>query len=144
MPFHVFLWLLFAFETTSTPPLGHFLMSNPGTNAVAGSTIPESEQATEQENSSARQSRSTSKGARQKAQAQTLTGIVEWEYKPLAWDCDVPNCDHFALYDDATQTNYELDDARAALPYEGKRVKVTGVVNTKDSIIHVLAIESVK
>src|SRR5258708_27440614 len=104
MPFHVFLWLLFAFETTSTPPLGHFLMSNPGTNAVAGSTIPESEQATEQENSSARQSRSTSKRARQKAQAQTLTGIVEWEYQPLAWDCDVPNCDHFALYDDATRT----------------------------------------
>ena len=64
------------------------------------------------------------KHARQSAVTQTFTGTVEWEYKPLAWDCDVPNCDHFALYDDATQTNYELDDARAALPYEGKRARV--------------------
>src|SRR5216683_2568177 len=144
MPFHVFLLLLFAFETTSTPPLGHFLMSNLGTNAVAGRTIPESEQSSDQENNSAKQSPATKKLARQKAQAQTLTGIVEWEYKPLAWDCDVPNCDHFALYDDATQTNYDLDDARAALPYEGKKAKVTGIVNTKDSAIHVISIEAVK
>ena len=69
---------------------------------------------------------------------------MEWEYKPLAWDCDVPDCDHFALYVDATQTNYELDNARAALPYEGKRAKVTGVVNRKDGIIHVLSVEALK
>lgn len=73
--------------------------------------------------------------------AQTLTGIVEWEYKPLAWDCDVPNCDHFALYDDRTHINYELDDARKALPFEGKRAKVTGVVDTKNQVIHLLSIE---
>jgi len=69
---------------------------------------------------------------------------VDWEYKPLAWNWDVPNCDHFALYDDATHANYEVDDAHAALPFEGRRAKVTGVVNTKDSIIHVISIEAVK
>jgi len=74
---------------------------------------------------------------------QSLTGTVEWEYKPLSWDCQVPNCDHFALYDDATQRNYDLDDARAALPFEGKRAKVVGVVDTKNSTIHVLSIESI-
>ena len=84
------------------------------------------------------------KHAKEDTQTQTLIGTVEWEYKPLAWDCDLPNCDHFDLYDDATQTNFELDDARAALPFEGKRAKVTGVVNTKDSIIHVISIEGVK
>ena len=75
---------------------------------------------------------------------QTLTGIVEWEYKPLAWDCDVPNCDHFALYDDASRTNYEIDDARKALPFEGKRATLTGVVDTKNSTIHLLSIEPAK
>jgi hypothetical protein len=78
------------------------------------------------------------------SQAQTLTGIVEWEYKPLAWDCDVPNCDHFALYDDASKINYELDDARKALPFEGKRAKVTGVVDAKSHTIHLLSIEAAK
>src|SRR5579864_9616679 len=90
------------------------------------------------------QSAADKKHSKQEAKAQTFTGTVEWEYKPLAWDCDVPNCDHFALYDDATKTNYELDNARKALPYEGKRAKVTGVVNAKDSIIHVISIEAVK
>ncbi len=65
----------------------------------------------------------------QTSTTQTLTGIVEWEYKPLAWDCDVPSCDHFALYDDTTHINFELDDARKALLFEGKRAKVTGVVD---------------
>lgn len=61
-------------------------------------------------------SRAFRKQAKQDNKAPTLTGLVEWEFKPLAWDCDVPNCDHFALYDDATHANHELDDARAALP----------------------------
>jgi hypothetical protein len=76
--------------------------------------------------------------------AQTLTGIVEWEYKPLAWDCDVPNCDHFALYADQGHINYELDDARKALPFEGKRARVTGVVDEKNHVIHLLSIEPEK
>jgi hypothetical protein len=69
---------------------------------------------------------------------------VEWEYKPLSWDCQVPNCDHFALYDDATHSNYELDDRRAALPFEGMRAKVTGVLDARHSVIHVLSVEKIK
>lgn len=90
------------------------------------------------------QPRNSPKHSKENSPPQTLTGTVEWEYKPLSWDCDVPNCDHFALYDDATHLNYELDNARAALPFEGKRARVTGVVNAKDSIIHVLSIEAAK
>ena len=95
-------------------------------------------------NSGSQELRGTHKKAKMEAPTQTFTGIVEWEYKPLAWDCQVPNCDHFALYDDAAKTNYELDDARKALPFEGKRAKVTGVVNTKDHIIHVISVEALK
>jgi hypothetical protein len=85
-----------------------------------------------------------SKNEKQEQSVQTLTGTIEWEYKPQAWDCDVPNCDHFALYDDATQSNFDVDDARAALPYEGKRVKLTGVVDVKKKSIHLVSIEPEK
>jgi hypothetical protein len=84
---------------------------------------------------------SSSSRKKQSRPVQTFTGTVEWEYKPLAWDCDVPNCDHFALYDDATRSNFEIDDARAALPYEGKRAKLTGVVDLKNKVIHLVSIE---
>ena len=113
-------------------------------NAVAARMATTNELFTDPQNSARLSSRAFRKHTKQDAKTQTLTGLVEWKYKPLAWDCEVPNCDHFALYDDATHVQYELDDARAALPYEGKRTKVTGVVNTKDSIIHVISIESVK
>ncbi len=63
---------------------------------------------------------------------------------PLAWDWDVPNCDHFALSDDAMHHNYELDDARAALPFEGMTAKVTRVPDSKNSVIHVISISRVK
>jgi len=144
MPFRAILLLLSALQTTSTTPLNHSQLAILKAGAPWASMITANEQSTDQEKSGPKQSRASRKHAKQEAQTQTFTGTVEWEYKPLAWDCDVPNCDHFALYDDATQTNYELDDARAALPYEGKRAKVTGVVNTKDSIIHVISIEAVK
>jgi hypothetical protein len=85
-----------------------------------------------------------SKNKKQEPRVQTLIGTIEWEYKPQAWDCDVPNCDHFALYDDATQSNFDVDDARAALPYEGKRVKLTGVVDVKQKSIHLVSIEPEK
>jgi len=128
---------------TATQP-NHFQLSMPGANGITAQTKTASENFANLENSEISPSRASRKRAKGTAQTQTLTGIVEWESKPLAWDCDVPNCDHFALYDDATQTNYDLDDARAALPYEGKRAKVTGIVNTKDSAIHVISIEAVK
>ena len=88
--------------------------------------------------------RADKKHAKEEAVAQTFAGTVEWEYKPLSSDCDVPNCDHFALFDDATKSNYEIDDARAALPFEGKRAKITGVLDKKTSVIHLLSIEETK
>jgi hypothetical protein len=144
MTFRTILLFLFGFQTTGTTPLDHFQLMILNAHAVAARPVTAIEQSTDQENNGQKRSHGSRKRAKQEAQTQTLTGIVEWEYKPLAWDCDVPNCDHFALYDDATQTNFELDDARAALPYEGKRARVTGVVNAKDSIIHVISIEGVK
>ena len=84
------------------------------------------------------------KNKKQEPRVQTLTGTIEWEYKPQAWDCEVRNCDHFALYDDATRTNFDVDDARAALPYEGKRVKLTGVVDEKNRSIRLVSIEAEK
>jgi hypothetical protein len=85
-----------------------------------------------------------SKNQKREPKLQTLTGTIEWEYKPQAWDCDVPNCDHFALYDDACRNNFEIDNARAALPYEGKKVKVSGIVDIKKRTIHLVSIEEMK
>ena len=144
MSFLAMLFLLLASGTTTTATLDHFRLVALGVDDPGATKMTADEQATGQENNVQKQSKHSQKHAKQKVQTQTLTGTVEWEYKPLAWDCDVPNCDHFALYDDATHSNYELDDARAALPFEGKRAKVTGVVNAKDSIIHVLSIEAAK
>lgn len=144
MPFRAILLLLFTLPTAALAPVVHSqLASVTASDSVAGKIGP-NELPVNKEDGGPEQSRLTRKHAKQEAPTETLTGTVEWEYKPLAWDCDVPNCDHFALYVDATQTNYELDNARAALPYEGKRAKVTGVVNRKDSIIHVLSIDAVK
>jgi hypothetical protein len=144
MPFRAILLFLLVARTTNTAPLDHFQLAFLGASVPGANKVSANEQSTNQENNGQKKSQAARKHAKKEAQPQTLTGTVEWEYKPLAWDCDVPNCDHFALYDDATQMNYELDDARAALPFEGKRALVTGIVNTKDSIIHVLSIEAVK
>jgi hypothetical protein len=144
MTFSTILLVLLGFQTPRTRPLNHFQLTMLRTHAVSGHLVTASEFSTDQANSERLQSFASRKHTKQVAQTQTLTGIVEWEYKPLAWDCDVPICDHFALYDDATHANYELDDTRAALPFEGKRAKVTGVLNTKDCIIHVISIEGMK
>ena len=141
MTYTTILLVLLGFQTPKTMPLSHIQWTMVRPDAVAARMVAANEFFTDQQNSEHSPSRAVRKHAKHDAKTQTLTGIVEWEYKPLAWDCDVPNCDHFALYDDATHANYELDDARAALPFEGKRAKVTGVVNTKDSIIHVISIE---
>ena len=82
------------------------------------------------------------KQAKNHEKVQTLTGTVEWEYQTLYWSCDVPNCDHFALYDDASHINYEIDDARAALPFEGKKAIITGIVDKKNHTIHLLSIQA--
>jgi hypothetical protein len=144
MIYNTILLVLLGFQTASATPLSHFQWTLVSPNAFAARMATANEFFTDQQESGLSPSRTFRKHAKQDAKSQTMTGIVEWEYKPLAWDCDVPNCDHFALYDDATHMNYELDDARAALPFEGKRAKVTGVVNAKDSIIHVISIEGAK
>ena len=144
MSFLAMLILLLASGTTSTAALNHIRFAVLGVGDPGATKVIAYEQSTGQENNAQKTSKRSRKHAKQVSQPQTLTGTVEWEYKPLSWDCDVPNCDHFALYDDATHTNYELDDARAALPFEGKRARVTGVVNAKDSVIHVLSIEALR
>jgi hypothetical protein len=144
MPLRAFLLFLFAAGTTNVTPPYHSQLTILSANTPTVNKITSNDQATGPENNGQKRSHAARKHAKQEARPQTLSGTVEWEYKPLAWDCDVPNCDHFALYDDATQTNYELDDARAALPFEGKRALVTGVVNAKEGIINVLSIEAAK
>ena len=84
------------------------------------------------------------KNSERNAKKQVIVGTIEWEYKPLAWDCETPNCDHFALYDRASGINYDLDDAALASHYEGKRVKLTGIVNTKDDSSHIVSIEETR
>jgi hypothetical protein len=102
------------------------------------------EQATGQTTGSAKAKQADKKRANEEAPAQTFVGTVEWEYQTLSWDCDVPNCDHFALFDDAAKRNYHIDDSRAALPLEGKRAKVTGVLDPKTHTIHLRSIEPAK
>jgi hypothetical protein len=144
MAFQAFLIFLFGFRlvgflSSNQPPLP----ANLGNSSVVVATT---NIATSAESPSypERNSQNYKKNKKQEQKAQTLTGTIEWEYDPHAWDCDVPNCDHFALYDDATQSNFHVDDARAALPYEGKRVKLTGVVDEKNRSIHLVSIEPEK
>lgn len=144
MTFHTIILFLFGLQMITATQPNHFQLTMRGANGVSAQMNTANEHLAVVEISERSQSRANRKHVKEEAQTRTLTGIVEWEYKPLAWDCQVPNCDHFALYEDSTHTNYELDDARAALPYEGKRAKVTGVVNTKDCTIHVISIEAVK
>jgi hypothetical protein len=84
------------------------------------------------------------KSAQRTLKEQVIVGTIEWEYKPLAWDCDTPNCDHFALYDPESGINYDLDNSLLASRYEGKKVRLTGIVDTKNDAIHVISIEEIK
>ncbi len=43
----------------------------------------------------------------------------------------------FFLNDSANKTSYMLDDAQKASQFEGKKVKVTGTVDTASNTIHV-------
>jgi hypothetical protein len=144
MSFLTILLLLLAGGTTTTTELNPLRLALASAGKPATGKMTPDEQSPAQENNPPIRSKHSQKQTKQEAQTETPTGTVEWEYKTLAWDCDVPNCDHFALYDEAGYANYELDDARAALPFEGKRARVTGVVNMKDSVIHVLSIEAAK
>src|ERR1700693_5005753 len=45
--------------------------------------------------------------------------------------------DNFILSDSANKLSFVLDDAEKVRPYEGKKVKVTGTVDTANDMIHV-------
>jgi uncharacterized protein YdeI (BOF family) len=51
--------------------------------------------------------------------------------------------DNYMLNDTANKTSYMLDDAEKASQYEGKKVKVTGTVDTASNTIHVETIQEV-
>lgn len=107
--------LLFVFNLPIISSPGNSILAGFHADALPFSVFASGGQYTGQENSGSQDLRPDKKRAKPEAKTQTFTGTVEWEYKPLSWDCQVPNCDHYALYDDATHSNYELDDARAAL-----------------------------
>jgi hypothetical protein len=62
-------------------------------------------------------------------QAKTFTGTV------------MKNGENFVLSDPSNKTSYMLDDVRKASQFEGKKVKVTGTVDTANNVIHVETIE---
>jgi hypothetical protein len=51
--------------------------------------------------------------------------------------------DNFILSDAANKLSYILDDARQASKYEGKKVKVTGIVDAANNTIHVETIQEI-
>jgi hypothetical protein len=60
---------------------------------------------------------------------QTLTGII------------VKDAGHYLLKVADSSTAYELDDQVRASHYEGKRVKVAGVLDAKGNSFHIINIE---
>ena len=144
MSFRIALLMLLFSYTVKLPPSDIVKSAAGGANAGANRAISADISFSDDDQANSNISRDSKKSAKPEPQSQIFTGTVEWEYKPGAWECDVPNCDHFALYDDASRNNYELDDARASLPYEGKRVRVTGVLNSKNGTIHLISIEALK
>jgi len=52
----------------------------------------------------------------------------------------VKSGDTFSLTDDATKASYTLDDTQRAAQFEGKKVKVMGVLDAQTHTIHVQSI----
>jgi uncharacterized protein DUF5818 len=65
------------------------------------------------------------------AQSKTFTGTI------------MKKGDNFVLRDSSSRTSYTLDDAQRVSEFEGKKVKVTGTIDTASNMIHVEAIEEV-
>jgi uncharacterized protein YdeI (BOF family) len=55
----------------------------------------------------------------------------------------IKNGDKFLLSDAANKLSFVLDDSEKASQFEGKRVKVTGTVDTASNIIHVETIQEI-
>ena len=49
----------------------------------------------------------------------------------------------YVLSDAASKLSFALDDAEQASHYEGKKVKVTGTVDTANNVIHVETIQEI-
>jgi uncharacterized protein YdeI (BOF family) len=49
----------------------------------------------------------------------------------------------YVLSDAANKLSFALDDSEQASHYEGKKVKVTGTVDTANNVIHVEAIQEI-
>jgi len=65
----------------------------------------------------------------QQSAAQTFTGTI------------VKSGDIFKLDDKANKVSYMLDDTQRAGKFDGKKVKVTGTLDSKAAMIHVESIE---
>ena len=48
----------------------------------------------------------------------------------------------YTLYDPATKTAYQLDDAKKAATFAGAKVSVTGTLNATTKTIHVASIKA--
>lgn len=48
--------------------------------------------------------------------------------------------EQLVFWEPSSQTAYQLDDQSKVAPYEGKNVKLTGMVDTKTNILHVVDI----
>jgi hypothetical protein len=48
--------------------------------------------------------------------------------------------EQLVFWDPSSQTAYQLDDQSKVAPYEGKNVKLTGMVDTKTNTLHVVDI----
>ena len=55
----------------------------------------------------------------------------------------IKNGDNFVLSDSASKLSYILDDRGKACPYEGKKVRVTGTIDSATNTIHVEAIQEI-
>jgi len=55
----------------------------------------------------------------------------------------IKNGDKFVLSDAANKLSFVLDDSEKASQFEGKRVKVTGTVDTASNVIHVETIQEI-
>lgn len=51
--------------------------------------------------------------------------------------------DFYVLNDAADKTNYQLDDAKKAVKFVGKNVKVTGTLDAQNLTIHVRTIQEI-
>jgi len=80
---------------------------------------------------------STPTGKQADSQTQTFVGLLEGTNEPREWV-------NLIIYDDTRESNFYLDEDWKSEKYVGHVVKITGTLDQKNRIIHVLSIEEVK